>query len=234
MNRIIIAIIAILAFHMSNGQTGEKNFIDQNYIEVTGKAELELVPDMIYVKISISEKDNKGKESMEQLEKSMIKKLKDIGVDTQKDLAVLDFTSNFKSYLLKRTDIFTTKEYQVIARSGKTVSLIFMELEKLNISNISIEKLDHSEIIKHRQEVKIAAIKAAKEKAEAMTAAIGLKAGKALYIQEIEDYYAPPRPMMKTANFEMRVMDITSPELPEIDFEKIKLEARVIARFAIE
>lgn len=41
-------------------QTGEKNFIDQNYVEVTGTAELEIVPDEIYLRIVISEKD-KGK-----------------------------------------------------------------------------------------------------------------------------------------------------------------------------
>lgn len=42
------------------GSNGGKNFIDQNYVEVTGTAELEIVPDEIYLRIVISEKD-KGK-----------------------------------------------------------------------------------------------------------------------------------------------------------------------------
>lgn len=223
----------MLAWHFSDAQAFEKNFIDQNYIEVTGLAKIELVPDEIFVNVTISEKDNKGKEPMEQLERKMLSKLKEIGIDTKKDLAVLDVTSNFKDYLLKKTDIFTGKTYQIIAHDGRTVGRLFQELEKLNISNISIEKLDHSEIEKYRREVKVQAVKEAKEKADAMTAAIGLSTGKALYIQEIDDYYIP-RPMMKTANYEMSVRQDAAMEVPDIDFEKIKLEYKVIVRFAIE
>lgn len=233
MKKIGVAIACVLAWHFSSAQAFEKNFIDQNYIEVTGLAKIELTPDEIFLNVTINEEDNKGKESMEQLEKDMIKKLKEIGIDTEKDLAVLDFTSNFKDYWLKQADIFTSKTFQIIAHDGRTVGRIFQELEKLNISNISIEKLDHSEIEKHRRQVKIEAVKAAKEKAEAMTSAIGLTAGKALYIQEIDNYYAP-RTMMKKANYAMSVRESADTDVPDIDFEKIKLEYKVIARFAIE
>ncbi len=51
-------------------QTGGKNFIDQNYIEVTGKAEMEILPDEVYLRILLNEKDFKGKDFAE-IEKSM-------------------------------------------------------------------------------------------------------------------------------------------------------------------
>ena len=59
-----LVLCLFLSWGISRAQTGEKNFIDQNYIEVTGTAEMEIVPDEIYLKIVLSEKD-KGKKSLE-------------------------------------------------------------------------------------------------------------------------------------------------------------------------
>ena len=56
-------------------QNGENNFIDQNYIEVTGRAEMEIVPDLIYLNIVLSDKDNKNKQSPEEIDRSMTGKL---------------------------------------------------------------------------------------------------------------------------------------------------------------
>ena len=76
----------------------EKNFIDEPYIEVTGKAEMEVVPDRIYLRIVINEKDNKGKVSVEQQEKEMFKQLKSIGIDLEKQLSVQDMSSDLQTY----------------------------------------------------------------------------------------------------------------------------------------
>ena len=51
-----LVLCLFLSWGISRAQTGEKNFIDQNYIEVTGTAEMEIVPDEIYLKIVLSEK----------------------------------------------------------------------------------------------------------------------------------------------------------------------------------
>jgi len=163
-----------------------KNYIDENYIEVTGKAEMEVTPDEIYLKIIISEKDNKGKQTLEELEKLMIDKLKVLNVDIEEKLTVHDISSNFKNYWIGKTDIFTTKEYQVLVDDAVTAGKIFRELESVNISNITVDRLSHSEIEKFRQEVKVEAVKAAKVKAESLAGAIDQTIGKALLIQEID------------------------------------------------
>lgn len=51
-----LVLCLFLSWGISRAQTGEKNFIDQNYIEVTGTAEMEIVPDEIYLKIVLSER----------------------------------------------------------------------------------------------------------------------------------------------------------------------------------
>lgn len=105
----IFLILFLLLVISGYSQQFGKNFIDENYIEVTGKAEMKIMPDEIYLKIIISEKDNKGKQTLEELEKLMIDKLRILNVDIEKNLKVHDISSNFKNYWLGRTDIFTTK-----------------------------------------------------------------------------------------------------------------------------
>ncbi len=217
----------------SFAQMGEKNFIDQNYIEVTGKAEMEVVPNEIYLQIFVNEKDFKGKQEVQQIEKSMIQKLTDIGIDVSKQLAIKDMASNFQKYWLRGAEINSSKEYQLKVADAKTAGRAIQELESLGLSNISVEKVDHSEIEKFRTEVKINAIKAAKEKAAALTNAIGQNVGKAIYIQEINNQlYQQPQRM---SNIVVRgVAKMEMDQQPDIEFEKIKLEYSILVRFAIE
>ena len=214
-------------------QSGTKNFIDQPYVEVTGKAEMEIVPDMIYLKVIIDEKDNKAKESLESLERKMLQSLEKIGLDLKKDVAVIDLASNFQQHWIKKTGIRTSKEYEVLAHDGKAVGQIFMSLEQLGISNISVMKLDHSQIKEYRRQVKVNAVKAAKEKASDLMEAIDQKAGKAIFVQEINRGYYPAR---MEANTMMRVQASGFDKKYEVDmeFQKLKLEYEIQARFVIE
>jgi len=221
-------------------QTGDKNFIDQNYIEVTGKAEMELVPDMIYLKIILSDKDNKNKQSLEEIDKAMINKLTEIGVDIIKDLSIKDFVSNYKSYWISKTDIVLTKQYQLIVHDTKTLQKVYFEFQKLGISNMSIDKLEHSKIEQFRKEVKVNAIKAAKDKAEALTGAVNQTIGKALFIQEAD--YLNPNLMANSLQGRMGNVQIRKSSsdysyesaVSEIEFEKIKLEYTILIRFELK
>ena len=176
-------------------QIESKNFIDQNYIQVTGKSEMRVTPDLIYLKILISDKDKSNKSLSE--------------------------------------------EYQLLVKDGKTVSKVFIELEKIGISNVSIEKVENSNIEKLRKEVKIEAIKAAKIKAESLVNAIGQNLGRAIYIQEQDFDYG--RAYQKSgSNIMIRglssVSDNLNPgsQLPDIDFEKIILEYSILCRFDLK
>ena len=221
-------------------QVGEKNFIDQNYIEVTGKAEMEIVPDLIYLKIVLSDKDNKNKQSLDGIEKSMTSKLIEIGVDISKDLSVKDLASNFKQYWISKTDVILTKEYQLIVHDTKILQKVFFEFQKLGISNVSIDKLDHSKIEQFRKEVKINAIKAAKDKADALVASINQTIGRAIYIQEI-DYlnpYLSSALQGRAAGVNVRIRGVSSvaseSSAPEIEFEKINLQYNILVRFELK
>ena len=214
-----------------------KNFIDQNYIEVTGKAEMEIIPNEIYLKIILNEKDFKGIKNLDEIEKAMIEKLQQIGIDISKDLAIKDMTSNFKDYWIKASEINSIKVYQLKVNDAKTAGSVFRELESIEISNITIERVDHSDIHEFKQQVKISAIKAAKQKAESLAGAINQNCGKAIYIEELNNQVYKTMPgYLAGANSNIMIRGVSSlskTSTPEIEFEEIKLEYSILARFEL-
>jgi len=233
MKKILFCTMLLLPFLLM-AQTGEKNFIDQNYIQVIGKAEMEVVPDLIDLKIIIDENDVKGKTTLNELEKSLLNKLNEIGIDLEKDLAIRDLTSNFKFHVLLKTDIILSKEYILTVRSGSKAAEVFMELEKIGISHVSVEHLDHSEIERFRKEVKINSIKAAKMKAEYMATAIDQDIGRALYIEELESSASYNQVSNVFIRGATSVYGTRASNLPNIEFDKIKLEYSVKVRFELK
>jgi hypothetical protein len=233
MRNIIIAMFLILSTSIFS-QNGEKNFIDMNYIEVTGKAEKQIVPDLIYLKIILSDNDNKNKQGIEVIEKAMIAKFTELGIDVAKDLSVKDFDSNYKKYWLSKTNIVLTKEYQLIVHETKTLQKVYLEMQKLGISNVSIEKIDHSLLQQFRKEVKINAIKAAKEKAESLMNAVSQTIGKAIYVQEydVPIYYNRYQNAISNAVSKYDTQNEMSE--PTMDFEKIILQSSILVRFEIK
>lgn len=229
-----MTLVAVLITIAASAQ-GDKNFIDQNYIEVNGRAEMEVTPDLIYLKILINEKDSKNKTALAESEKQMIKKLESLGVNITKDLTIKDLSSDYRFYLLNKTQILLAKEYQLVVHNGATAGKVFIELEKIGISNIRVDRVDHSRIEEFRREVKVNAVKAAKDKASALAKAIDQSVGRALYIQEMD--FTPYR-AMANANVMLRgYSSDSSPEdsdMPALDFEKIHLEYSVMARFELK
>jgi len=163
-------------------------------------------------------------------------KLQELGIDITKDLAVQDLESNFKYYLLFKPDVMLSKEYQLLVHDAKMAGNVFIELKKLGISNLTIEKLDHSKMEDLKKEVKVKAIKAAKTKAELLTQAVGQNTGRAIYIQELE--YGDFVPMM--ANYRMAKASFSSMDSaaeqtePSLDFQKIKLNSSILVRFELK
>lgn len=233
-----ISLIAFIMLLVSTASIGQNNsFIDQPYIEVTGTAHREVVPDEIYLQITLKEKDNKGKESIEVLESKMIKKLKALGIDIEKQLVVKDLASNFQFYFLQKTDVFATKEYEVMVKDAATAGRVITELQRIDISNIAISKVDHSQMEKLTLEVKQEAIKKAQEKAKALAEVLGQKIGKAIHIQEFENISRPYAMQGKAAGIMIRGESSFSAgnnATPNINFEKIPVDEQVHVTFILE
>lgn len=230
MNKIILISELLLITIFGFGQ--QKNFIDENYIEVAGSAEMEVVPDEIYLQVSIREKDDREKETLEELEKKMFVQLTKAGVDVEKDVSISNMMSSLQYRWLRKDNINAQKNYQILARDAVTVEKIYQLLNEIEISNISIVSMNHSKIEEFRRTVKINALKAAKEKASDLAEAIGQKVGKAIHITETPENHYGFINQSVVAN--MLVEQESMEDKVQVEFEKIKIRYTMGAKFKLE
>lgn len=213
-----------------------KNFIDQPYIEVSGSADTLVTPNQIFIKIIVSEKDTRNKVSIEELENKMISAFKAIGVNTETNLVLSDFISNYRFYLLKQKDIIKTKQYLLNVSDAMTASKIFLLLEDLEISNVSIEKVEHTEIENIKNICRTRAIENARNKAIALTKPLFQTIGQAINISDNETY-VDGQLQGKVAGITIRGIRSFSNdkyEAPQIEFEKIKVRQTVNSKFILK
>jgi len=232
MKKVFIAISLMIASSALFAQ--EKNFIDQNYIEITATAEKEVAPDEIYLNITIEEKDNKNK-SLEKQEKEMFKKLEDLGIDLKKDMQIKDMSTLLQEYFLKKNSVTTTKSYQLRVRSTDLLIKVFSELERLSIPNVSIVKTEVSNKEEIKDEVMVMAAKKAMNRAEKLAASLGRKLGKAIYIQHSEGFQR--NISLRGYASGMKVMNAIADEgsqIPDLSYQKITFEQSIYIRFSLE
>ena len=174
----------------------------QEYVEVSVKVSKDVVPDEIFINITINEKDNKGKVSVEQQEKEMIRTLGALGIDVKEALTVNDMGSSLKTYALKKDNIFVSKNYILKVSTAAMAADVISALNKLNIARVGIGRVAISADLE--REIKNAllteAAKKAQENAKILAEAVGSTIGKAIYIQNYYsfDSAANGRVMMKS------------------------------------
>jgi len=223
------ALVFLLFTTITFSQSGQKNFIDQPYIEVTGQVEIEIIPNEIFLRIVLNENDKKGRVSIEKQENKMLATLRQCDIDIEKQLSVEDFNGIYKRKFLGENRVNKIKHYQLIIYDGKTLAKVYQELDAIDVSNISIIKVGHSEIETYKRETKIKALKVAKQKAKDYANAINQSIGKALFIQESSNIY---RVSNMLANNVSKSYD-SRESLADLDIKKIKIIENVLAKFIL-
>jgi len=234
MKKIIISVLTII-FIYNFGFSQTKNFIDQPFIETSAKVDTLVTPDKIFLTILITEKDTKGKISVEELENKMAGKLKSLGINLDNQLSLSDLSSNFKKYFLKQQDVLKSKAYTLIVFDAMTAGKVIMELENINISNVLLEKTEYSKIENLQLELKSKAIKKAKLNAISMTNPLNQKVGNAIYISDIGNISYQLQGRIAGLQIRgMKSLDETQFKPIDIEFEKIKVESEVNVKFKLE
>jgi len=233
MKKIIVFSLILLS---AKSIAQSKNFIDLPYVETSGKVDTLVVPDKIYLNIMITEKDTKGKISVEEQESKMNEKLKSLGIATEKQLTLNDLSSNYKKYFLKQQDIQKSKNYTLIVYNAITAGKVIIGLEEIEISNVYLEKTEFSKVEEVILTLKSKAILKAKNQAIAMTEPLNQKVGNAIYISDYNNISA----MFSERVGGLRIHGISGLkeknnfEPIDIEFEKIKIEIEVKATFKLE
>lgn len=231
-----IGLIFLLTFLTLHSYSQSKNFIDQPFLETEVELDSLIIPDRIYLTIILNESDNRNKKSTEELENSMNKVLKSLNIDTEKDLSLLDFSSDFKNYFLSSQKVLKTKMYSLLIRDAYTAGKVLAELEKVDISNVSIEKSEYSKASELILDLKSKAILKAKEYAVSMTKPLNQKVGKAIYISDLNSITNALQG--KVAGVQIRgassLYGSRASEPIVIEFNKIKFTTKVNVKFKIE
>ena len=224
------------------GQTNYETKQEQANIEVTGRAEKEIIPDEIYIAITIRERiEGRKKISIEKQETDLKKALKSINISLD-DLSLSDANANYVSVKWRKKDVITKAEYILKVENALTVGKVFEKLDELKIVEAHISKVSHSKILELKKEVRVMAIKSAKEKADYLLKAIGEQTGKALKIYEENPYYMQDNTYFNVrgskgiANSTVYNDDINMEQSEKlaIQFKKLKLQASIYVKFEIQ
>ena len=230
--------LIFVMFFVWNLFSAQKNFLDQPYIEVSASADTLVVPDRIYVSITLNEADSKNKKSVEEQEKQLETILKKLKINTDKDLSVLDYSSNFKKYFLKGQNILKTKKYSLLVRDAYTLANVIISLEEAGISNTEVEKVEYSKSKELLLELKSEAVKRSRITADKLVKPLNQKAGKALYIyaNESQDMYGEEPLVYYRGRDPIEVSKISASEefLRKLDFQKMRFSATVNIKYQLD
>ncbi|MGD9589150.1 MAG: SIMPL domain-containing protein [Pyrinomonadaceae bacterium] len=208
-------------------------------IEVSGSAERLVTPDTFTFKITVIERlEKKEKLTIEQQESTLRTELQKIGIDANKDLSVYDISAAYN--LRKRVrDVMGAKDYRLKVRDINKISPLITAIDTLNIGRLELMDTEHSEITRLRRETKMDAIKAAKEKADYLLSAINERAGKTVWVKEIDE--ETPRAASGynygsnvVANISRGVVSGRSDDDDSLSFSPIRLRYVIQAKFEIE
>jgi uncharacterized protein YggE len=210
-----------------------KSFLDLPYLEVNGNADTMVTPNEIWINITINEADVKNKISLEEQERKMVSALKGMGINTEKDLVTSGMQSDFRFYVLKQKDVMKSKEYKLKVGDAVTATKVFIKLEEIGIANAAIERVGHSEMEKLQNICRSSAILNARQKALALTQPVGATLGGLLHVADFSgsDSGLGDRLMLRVRG--VSTMADNEEELPQINFEKIKVSISIQAKFGI-
>ncbi len=202
-------------------------------IEVTGSAEMDIIPDEIYVSVTLREfMIERKKQPIASIEKDFKEVTNNLKIDNKLiSLEGVYGTYDYDYKTQKRGEFLNAKTYIIKFSDLEKYNQLVMMLDKKGIENVHIQRTGHSKMEEYRRKVKVEALKAAKEKADLMLAAIGKQTGDVQLIRERDINMGYHQPMYLKSNV---AMDANSESGGQpIEMQKIKLRYEVEAHFLI-
>ena len=237
MRRIIFAMAAVLFCTLTVNAQEITSQNTQDYVEVSVRVSKDVLPDEIFLNITINEKDNKGKISVQQQENQMIKALDGLGIDVKEALTINDMGSQLKSYALKKDNIFVSRNYTLKVTTATMAAEAIEALNKLDIASVSVGKVSISDTLERevKNQLLTEAAQKARENAKILSEAVGSTIGKAIYIQNYYsfDSAANGRIMMKSYAAMDSSTSVQEEETVELQVSKQSLSINVSCKFKL-
>ena len=201
---------------------------DQSYVEVTGSAQLEAIPDEIYISISLSESSDV--QTMNEEEANLKQAIRNSKVDL-KDLTIaLNSDAESLKIYKSETEVVVKRSYLLKVSTTAAAGRVFQELDKIFIRNAFVSKIGHSKIDSLKKEVRVIAVRAAKKKADYLLSGLGEQTGKVLMIKDTPEEAEDPTQSSSSNNSD----DLIQNSNNEVRLKKIQLTSNITARFSVK
>jgi uncharacterized protein len=238
MNRFFILMTTFFFFTVSHSQTVANPY--PKTITVTGSAEMDIVPDEIYVMVDLKEYEKKGqgKVTIDKIRQDFLTAVRSLALpDSAVSVAAYDgYNANpWLRKKKKKDELYASITYQVKLKSTAQIDQLVDKLDDNATSNFYIARTSHSKLADYRKNLKIQAVRAAKEKAGYLADAINEQVGTAVTINEPNEYFQPyyGNVANRMVKAEVAQMD-QSADQPQADFKKMKLKYDVTVVFALK
>ena len=200
-------------------------------ITVSGTAEKEVTPDIINVSISLQEYfEGKKKINIEQLQSTLEDAVKQAGIP-KADFTINNIAGwNNQWQKKKNPDFLESRQYNIRLHDLSRIDQVLASLDPKGVQQTGIASYDYSKMPEIKQEMKIQALLAAKEKATYLLNSIGEKLGRPIDINDsdnsdIQQYQ--PLYANRVVRREIRIGET------DIDIKPIKLSFQVQVVFEI-
>ena len=210
---------------------------NSRYIEVTGSSETEIIPDEIHFMITIKEywqeefekkskpEDYQTKVPVNEIEHNLMSALKQAGI-APSDIQTKEVGDYWRD---RGKDFLISNTFDIKLQNPDQINRIIQTVNTKGIQSMNIGELKNKDLQEYRKQGKIEALKAARQKADYLVAAMGQKLGNVLRIVEPEErsfsYFQPQSAMSNVA--------IPSYDSNPENFRTIKLRYQMTARFEI-
>jgi uncharacterized protein YggE len=210
-----------------------------NTIETSVNVRKEVIPDEIFISITINEKDNKGKVSVEEQQKQMIRALASLGIDTKEALTVDNMGSTLKQNTLRKDNIFISKRYTLKVSSAKDASNAIQALKEIDIAQTYVSRVAISDSLERevKNQLLAEAAQKAQENARILAEAVGCKAGKAVYMQNYYSFDTAAGSRMLTVAYKAANDSSSNTQeesAQELEVTKKSLNITVTCKFLLE
>ena len=235
--------ILFILLALSSGilHAGSPEDDQSHYIEVTGSAEMEVAPDEVVLIIEMQEywkeefekkrefEDCKTKVPISTIEKDLRSCLDSLGIP-ENDIILRDVGNSWRYF---GKELLINKQIQLRLSDMDKINEILMRIDTRGVSSMRIAELKNKKLTEYRKQVKVEALKAAKEKADYLLGSIDRETGDVIFVEEKENAGNNNPWFIQERNLLSNV-SMNSPNDGGIEeLRTIKLRYEVKARFEI-
>lgn len=238
MKQLVMTLTALTGFLFATAQTPAT----PRLVNVTATAEMEVLPDEVWVQVQLQEYDKKGagKISLEKISNDFLTKMKSVGL-SEKEVSLQSASGYDNNYWQwyrrnkqKNPDMKASISYLLKLHSVKQMEQVVAQLDDEATQNFYIQKLSHSKMEDYRNQLKVQALKNARAKAQVLAEAVGAKVGMVYQINEpVENMYEQPR-VYARAMAKNAAMEMADEPAMDVDFKKLKLKFEAPVSFLLD